>query len=207
MKKALMLLLFVLLAGCKGPPDPDDGLSMGDIAERQVNETRLNCSAEVNEYKSTFCFANNFISYRKAALDAGKPYPDYMVQDFCLAANKTDVCYFYVAVKTKNSPYCKFVKEEGACRMVSDDKLCTVSEENKDECFMGKAILIQYFDPPASVAICNSLPEKYHVENEDDVNCYTLEMENKTLDMNYEDSFMLLYDVSKVAEVKMKTEK
>jgi len=192
MNVKIILLLF-LLASCS-PPDPDAGLSMGQIAERQIIETRSNCSVHVDDYNSTLCFANYLMNFRKSALESDRSYPDYMIDTFCSAAKVRDLCFFYVAATIKKSELCKHVVADKRieCRMLSDDYVC-YSFKNKFDCMVNKAIFMEFVDHSKSVEIRRYLAEQNQSVEKLEENCEALSAHLKDDNLSYEERFLKAY--------------
>lgn len=210
MKTLILLLALVLLIGCQRTPEvqiiPETAPDVNDETEQsrievlnqELADAKVECDGIEDELNATMCFSNKAAKSRSLMLTQNVSYPFDVVKSYCDASNNSDMCFFYVSVRTKNNKYCNLVEDVTGCNLASDAHFCD-DFSNKNECLISRAVLLQFVDLSESARICKILPAEYHQEKEDDLTCRDIDFK-PTEQEPYEDRFALTYVLSKFAE-------
>ncbi|MCK4588878.1 MAG: hypothetical protein KAT77_00410 [Nanoarchaeota archaeon] len=190
---ALLLIGLVLIAGC-GEKMSDMEISRREALQQEINDTITECSVLEDEFDNSFCFAQKAAKSRQMELEYDVDYPFDMVKAYCSEADDPDVCYYYVAIRSKNSKFCSLVEDRVGCELLSDKYYCN-DMINPNECLMDRAYLIRYVDRSEAWNICKRLPTVYHRESEDSFTCLDIDFEN-SMNGSYEDRFLIMYFIS-----------
>lgn len=207
MKKIILLMALVLLAGCSQEPqiipekveevNTEMEQSRIEFLQQEIANATVECNAIEDEFNATMCFAHKAAKSRSLMLTQNVTYPFDVVKAYCDASNDSDMCFFYVSVRTKNNNYCNLVEEKVGCNLLSDFRYCN-SLDNKNECLMNRAYMIQFIDLIEAQRICKGLPEPYHQEKEDDFTCLDIEVPEEQ--EPYDDRFALTYLLVQMAD-------
>lgn len=170
------------------------------MMKKSINSSIEKCSAVDDELNRTFCFAEQGVKLMRQGNNSHPVYDAeyHPVYNLCEYADDRDLCYFYAAVTLNGPGYCKKVKDETGCKLLSDPLFCT-KLINPNECLLDRATLIRFISLQDALKTCALMKRFDKYPDAKKNSCDELDLGRKEYDDEpYRDRFFMMYVMTKL---------